>query len=74
MSALRGTNRFDHPVPGDITPAGVYARRRECLQIMAAGAGGALLAAWAQRSAHGQGASSGALARLTGSRRRWKPP
>jgi len=66
MSALRGTNRFDHPVPGDITPAGVYARRRECLQIMAAGAGGALLAAWAQRSAHGQGASSGALARLTG--------
>lgn len=60
MHIPRSGDGFNHPVPSEITPAAAYARRREWLQWMAVGAGGAVLASWAQRTARAQGT----LARL----------
>jgi sulfoxide reductase catalytic subunit YedY len=45
---------FIHPVPSEITPRAVYEERRRWLARMAAGAGGAAVAAWAQRQAWAQ--------------------
>ena len=60
---------FAHPVPSEITDAATYARRRDLLKQMAAGAGGAALAAWASRSALAQTSAvprPGKLAALAG--------
>ena len=50
---------FVHPVPSDITPRAAYLGRREWLQRLALGAGGAALAGWASREALAQSAHSG---------------
>jgi len=48
---------FNHPRPSEITPRTVYQDRRQLLQLMAGGAGGAALAAWAGRDALAQAAA-----------------
>ncbi len=48
---------FDHRVPSEITPRPVYQQRRSLLKGLAAGAGGAALAAWAARDAMAQAAA-----------------
>ena len=57
---------FVHTRPSEITDAQTYARRRDILKTLAAGAGGAALAAWAQRSALAQVTRPGKLAALAG--------
>ncbi len=52
----------------DITPRGVYENRRRVLTLMAAGAAGASLAAWASREAWAQTARPGKLAALPAAR------
>ncbi len=47
---------FHHPVPSEITSREAYLGRREWMQRMALGAGGAALAAWASREALAQAA------------------
>ncbi len=42
---------FVHPVASEITPQGIYHQRRDLIRLMAAGAAGTALAAWAQRDA-----------------------
>ena len=49
MHASRDTSGA--PLPSEITPPAVYACRREWLRMMAAGAGGMALSAWARRGA-----------------------
>jgi sulfoxide reductase catalytic subunit YedY len=49
---------FQHPVASEITPREAYLGRREWMQRMALGAGGATLAAWASRDALAQAAVS----------------
>lgn len=51
MPQFDRNNGFTHPVPSDITPHAVYADRRNMLRMMAAGAAGGTLAAWAGRDA-----------------------
>jgi methionine sulfoxide reductase catalytic subunit len=46
---------FQHPISSEITSREAYLGRREWMQRMALGAGGATLAAWASRSALAQG-------------------
>ena len=46
---------FQHPVSSEITPREAYMGRREWMQRMALGAGGAAMAAWASRDALAQG-------------------
>ena len=60
---------FYHAIPSDITPQGVYNRRRELLKSMAALAAGPGLLSWAARDAFAQpawGARPGKLAALSG--------
>jgi methionine sulfoxide reductase catalytic subunit len=45
---------FQHPVPSEITSREAYLGRREWMQRLALGAGGAALAAWASRDALAQ--------------------
>ena len=59
---------FDHAVPSEITPRAVYERRRDLLRWFAAGAAGAVAAAWASRDAIAQSAGPGKLPRLPASR------
>jgi sulfoxide reductase catalytic subunit YedY len=61
---------FQHPLPSEITPQGAYLGRREWLQRLALGAGGAALAGWASRDALAQAASArpNRLAALPGGR------
>ncbi len=62
-------NGFIHPVASDITPRSVYCSRRQLIQLMASGAGGAALASWAGREVWAQGvARPGKLAALPGAR------
>ena len=66
-------NGFIHPVPSDITPEGVYRRRRDMIKLMAGGAAGAALATWAGREAMAQAAGQsvarpGKLAPLPGAK------
>ena len=42
---------FDHPIPSEITPQGIYQGRRDLIRLMASGAAGAALAGWAGREA-----------------------
>ncbi|WP_066257894.1 protein-methionine-sulfoxide reductase catalytic subunit MsrP [Hydrogenophaga flava] len=54
---IRSTdNGFQHPLSSEITPRDAYLGRREWMQRMALGAGGAALAAWASRDALAQAA------------------
>ena len=56
---------YQHPYSSEITPKAVYAGRRDMMRMMAAGAAGATLAAWAGREAHAQTAPApGKLAKL----------
>lgn len=48
---------YDHPITSEITPASAYHRRRDWLRLMASGAAGATLAAWAGRDALAQTAA-----------------
>ena len=59
---------FVHSLSSEITPRDVYTRRRELLKVLGGGAAGAVLAGWAAREAHAQGASAGKLAALPGAR------
>ncbi len=63
---------FDHPTPSEITPQGIYQRRRELIKLMATGAAGAALAGWATRQALAQTAQTvqrpGKLAVLSGAK------
>ncbi|WP_213953118.1 MULTISPECIES: protein-methionine-sulfoxide reductase catalytic subunit MsrP [unclassified Variovorax] len=61
-------NGFDHPVPSDITPRGVYESRRDMLKLLAGGAAGALLSSWAARDAMAETAAPGKLAALVGAK------
>ncbi|WP_332814243.1 protein-methionine-sulfoxide reductase catalytic subunit MsrP [Ramlibacter sp.] len=42
---------FNHPAASEITPQAAYRQRRDLLRLMAGGAAGAALAAWASREA-----------------------
>jgi len=69
MLIKTGRNGFEHPVPSEITPRGVYQDRRRLLQWMATGAAGATLATWASREAFAQQvAKPGKLAALAATR------
>jgi len=57
---------FIHPVSSEITPQPIYRRRREIIKLMACGAAGAALAAWAARDALAQVQRPGRLAALAG--------
>lgn len=58
---------FDHPVPSEITPQGIYQSRRELIKLMATGTAGAALAGWAGREALAQAVPKpGKLALLAG--------
>jgi sulfoxide reductase catalytic subunit YedY len=60
---------FNHALPSDITPPGVYQQRRELIKLMATGAAGAAIASWAGREALAQAvAKPGKLAALPGAR------
>ncbi len=70
---IRSTdNGFRHPVASEITPHSSYIGRREWLQRLALGAGGAALAGWASRDALAQAAGAvsrpNRLAALPGAR------
>ncbi|MDB5931816.1 MAG: protein-methionine-sulfoxide reductase catalytic subunit MsrP, partial [Polaromonas sp.] len=45
---------FDHAVPSEITPQGIYQSRRDLIKLMATGTAGAALAGWAGRDALAQ--------------------
>jgi sulfoxide reductase catalytic subunit YedY len=47
-------NGFAHPHSSEITLEGVYRQRRELMRLMAGGAAGTMLAAWAARDARAQ--------------------
>jgi len=69
MLIRTGRDGFEHPVPSEITPRGVYQDRRLLLKWMATGAAGAALATWAQREALAQQVQRpGKLAVLAGTR------
>ena len=59
---------FAHHSSAEITPRGVYEGRRDLLKLLAAGAAGATLAAWAGRDALAQSARPGKLGALAGAR------
>ncbi len=59
---------FVHPDPSAMTPRQVYEGRRDLLKLLATGAAGTSLAAWAARDALAQTARPGKLATLGGAR------
>ncbi|UUZ77482.1 protein-methionine-sulfoxide reductase catalytic subunit MsrP [Polaromonas sp. P1(28)-13] len=60
---------FNHPVPSEITPQGIYQGRRDLIKLMATGVAGAGLASWAGRQALAQTVQKpGKLAALAGSK------
>src|SRR5438045_404356 len=67
MHYLEDRGHF-HRLSSEITPQAVYQDRREILKLLAVGAGGVALAAWAARDAQAQLARPGKLAALTGAR------
>lgn len=65
MLIRTGAQGFVHPHPSEITPQPLYRQRRAFLRQLAAGAGGAALAAWAARDARaGTAAAAGRRAPL----------
>ena len=62
---------FNHPHSSEITPRSVYEDRRQMLKLMAGGAAGAAMAAWAGREALAQQVAvtrPGKLAPLAGAK------
>ena len=59
---------FDHPRSSEITPRAVYEDRRRMMKLLAGGAAGGALAAWAGREALAQTAAPGKLAPLPGAK------
>jgi sulfoxide reductase catalytic subunit YedY len=59
-------NGFIHPLSSEITPRAAYEGRRDLLKLMAGGAAGAALAAFAARDASAQAARPNKLAPLPG--------
>ncbi len=59
---------FDHPRASEITPRAVYEDRRRMMKLLAGGAAGGALAAWAGREALAQTAAPGKLAPLPGAK------
>ncbi|MFZ2388712.1 MAG: protein-methionine-sulfoxide reductase catalytic subunit MsrP [Polaromonas sp.] len=60
---------FNHALPSEITPQGIYQGRRELIKLMATGTAGAALASWAGREALAQSVPKpGKLAALPGGR------
>ena len=59
---------FVHPRSSDITARTAYDGRRDMLKLLATGAAGATLAAWAGREAHAQATRPGKLAALPSAR------
>jgi methionine sulfoxide reductase catalytic subunit len=59
---------FVHAHASEITPPAAYERRRDILKLLATGAAGATLAAWAGRDALAQAARPNKLAALAGAR------
>jgi sulfoxide reductase catalytic subunit YedY len=59
---------FAHPSASDITPRAVYEGRRDLLKLLAGGAAGVTLAAWAGRDALAQTVRPNKLAALPGAR------
>ena len=59
---------FAHAHASEITPAAMYERRRDMLKLLATGAAGATLAAWAGRDALAQAARPNKLAPLPAAR------
>ena len=58
---------FDHPVPSEITPQGIYQGRRDLIKLMATGVAGAAMAGWAGRQVLAQTVQKpGKLAALPG--------
>jgi sulfoxide reductase catalytic subunit YedY len=58
MIIRSGDDGFQHPLSSEITPRSAYLGRREWLQRLALGAGGATMAAWAARDGLAQTAAS----------------
>ncbi|BEP44576.1 protein-methionine-sulfoxide reductase catalytic subunit MsrP [Variovorax sp. V15] len=63
-----GDNGFIHPLSSEITPREVYEGRRDMLKLMAGGAAGAALAAFASREALAQTERPNKLAPLPGAK------
>ena len=63
-----GDNGFIHPLSSEITPREVYEGRRDMLKLMAGGAAGAALAAFASREALAQVERPNKLAPLPGAK------
>jgi sulfoxide reductase catalytic subunit YedY len=70
MIVRTASKGFIHPTPSEIISQSAYQNRREWMQRLALGAGGATLAAWAGRDALAQAATArpGKLAALSGAR------
>lgn len=67
MLIKTNSDGFNHSASSDITPQGIYQRRRELIKLMATGTAGAALAGWAGRQALAQGVQKpGKLAALAG--------
>jgi sulfoxide reductase catalytic subunit YedY len=64
---------FDHPRASEITPRAVYAQRRDLLRLLAGGAAGAALAAWAGREALAAQALAGTRSAVPGAVTMEKP-
>jgi sulfoxide reductase catalytic subunit YedY len=62
MLIRNSSDGFIHPVPSEITPRDVYEGRREMLKLLASGAAGSVLAAWAARDAQAAVTRPGKLA------------
>lgn len=61
------TRGFNHPVPSEITPQGIYQERRDLIKLMATGTAGVALASWAGRESLAQAVPKpGKLAALSG--------
>ena len=67
-SLSSSSSGFDHPRSSEITPRAVYEDRRRVMKLLAGGAAGGALAAWAGREALAQTAAPGKLAALPGAK------
>ena len=68
MPSRSSSSGFDHPRSSEITPRAVYEDRRRVMKLLAGGAAGGALAAWAGREALAQTAAPGKLAALPGAK------
>ncbi len=68
MPIRSSSSGFDHPRSSEITPRAVYEDRRRVMKLLASGAAGGALAAWAGREALAQTAAPGKLAPLPGAK------